>query len=215
MRWILLAALLAPPVAAQVAFDLSIGPAVAWTEGTDVVRDETGGPVLVGSFRPPVTVGLQGGLGVTVRGRSLGARVGGRLLNTTALYDGDQALNRQALETSFVTLQLDLSYIRSLGPVSAYVFGGPEARYLVDLSGDLARVSDLRDGADLLSVAANLGAGLRLDLLGVRLGPELRYALDLTGVGGDHDIVVDDGDTLRLGGFDVDTLLIGLVFGGP
>lgn len=202
------------PASAQIGFDLNLGPTVAWTGDPDFgISDE--GAIADGRFETPVTVGLQGGLGVTLRNGPLGVRVGGRFLNTTALYDGEQALNRQTLETSFVTLQLDLQYVRSLGPVSAYVFGGPEARYLVDLSGDIARVSDLRDGADLLSAAANIGAGLRLDLFGIRLGPEVRYALDLTGVGGGNDVIVDEGGTLRFDDFDVDTLLIGIVFGGP
>ncbi len=208
-----LAALATLPASGQVRADLSLGPTVAWTGDPDV--GVSNGPLIAdGRFVTPVTVGVQGGLGVSLRNGPLGVRVGGRFLNTAALYDGENTLNRQALETSFVTLQLDLQYVRSLGPLQAYVFGGPEARYLVDLSGDVARVSDLRDGADLLSAAANLGAGLRLDLFGVRLGPEVRYALDLTGVGGGNDIALDDGGTLRFDDFDVDTLLVGIVFGG-
>lgn len=208
-----LASLAVFPASAQVGFDFNLGPTVAWTGDSDVgVTD--GLAVADGRFVTPVTVGVQGGLGVTLRNGPLGVRVGGRFLNTTALYDGEQALNRQGLETSFVTLQLDLQYVRSLGPASVYVFGGPEARYLVDLSGDVARVSDLREGADLLSAAATVGAGLRLDLFGVRLGPEVRYALDLTGVGGGNDIVLDQGGTLRFSDFDVDTLLVGIVIGG-
>ena len=208
-----LAALAAGPAEAQIRFDLNLGPTLNWTEDVDfgVFRD---GAIADGRIEPPVTAGLQGGLGVTLRRGPLGVRVGGTFLNTTALYDGDQTLNRQALETSFATVQLDLQYVRSLGPASVYVFGGPEARFLLDLSGDVARVSDLRDGADLLSAAANVGAGARLDLFGVRLGPEVRYAVGITGVQSDA-IALDEGGTLQLDEFDVDTLLFGLVFGGP
>ena len=206
-----LALLLAAAPSAQVS--LSLGPTVNWTEDVSAVTDDGSGAVQTDSLRVPVTLGLQAGLGATVRRGNVGVRLGGRFLNTSLFYDGEQALNREALATSFVTLQVDLEYSRSLGPLRAYAFAGPEFRYLLDLSGDVDGVDDVRDGLDLLSTAANLGAGLRVDLFGFRAGPELRYAFDLTGVGGDPT-QRDDGSEVRLSeAFDVNTLLVGLVIG--
>lgn len=202
---------------AQVALDFNLGPTVNWTEDVSAFTFDPDDPSTVidrDSLDVPVTVGVQGGLGLTVRAGAVGVRLGGQFLNTAALYDGEQQLNREALETSFVTLQLDLQYVRSLGPASVYVFGGPEARYLLDLSAEIAGARDVQDGLDLLSAAANLGAGLRFDLFGTRLGPEVRYAHDLTGVSGD-EVVLDNGNLVRFDeAFDIDTLLFGIVFGG-
>ncbi|MEM1118426.1 MAG: hypothetical protein AAF845_16925 [Bacteroidota bacterium] len=211
--------LVSASVSAQtgVGFDFNVAPAVTWTEDVSAFTFDPNDPSTIldrDSLDLPVTVGIQGGLGLTVYRGPIGVRLGGQFLNTTALYDGEQTLNRAAFETNFVTVQLDLQYARNLGPASAYVFGGPEARYLLDLSGEIAGVQDVRDGLDLLSVAANLGAGLRFDVGGTRFGPEVRYALDLTGVGGE-DIELDNGNTLRFDeAFDVNTLLVGFVFGG-
>lgn len=199
---------------AQVSF--SLGPTVNWTQDVSALTVDSDDPDSVisrDSISVPVTVGLAAGLGATVRAGDIGVRLGGRFLNTTLLYDGQEAFNEEALATNFVTLQIDLEYSKSLGPLRAYAFAGPEFRYLLDLSDGVRSASDVRDGLDLLSTAANLGAGLRVDLFGFRAGPEVRYALDLTGVGGDPT-VRDDGTTVRLSeAFDVNTLLLGIVVG--
>lgn len=218
MRPLVLAvALLALPTQAQVTFDVNVGPAVTWAEDVSAFTFDPADPGTVldrDSLGTGVTVGVQGGLGVRVRRGALGVRLGGQFLNTAALWDGEERLSRRALDASFVTVLLDVQYVRSVGPASAYVFGGPEARYLLDLSGEVAGVQDVRDGLDLVSAAAVVGAGLRLDLGGTVLGPEIRYAFDLTGVGGD-DLALDDGTAFRFDeAFDVNTLLVGIVFGG-
>lgn len=215
---LLLAALVAVSAPrAQVAVDFNVGPTVAWTEDVSAFTFDPADPGAAlrrDSLVVPATVGVQGGLGLTMRAGGLGIRVGGQFLNTTALYDGEERLNRQALDTSFLTLQLDLQFAQRVGPASVYVFGGPEARYLLDLSGDVAGLDDLREGAELLSAAANLGGGVRLNLFGTRVGPEVRYAFDLTGVSG-QDVALGDGSTFRFDeAFDIDTLLVGLVIGG-
>lgn len=213
---------LAPVGAAQVGIDFNIGPTVNWTEDVTAFFVDIDNPdpeLGLEVVDVPVQIGLQGGLGLTVRGKTLGVRVGGRFLNTAALYDGGDegfGLSRESFETTFVTLQLDLQANRQLGPASAYVFAGPELRYLVDLSGQIGTFDDLKEGAELLSAAANIGAGLRLSLFGTRVGPEIRYALDITGVGSGGEVPVPSGGTAELTeAFSVDTLLFGLVFGGP
>ncbi|MEM0964460.1 MAG: hypothetical protein AAGK21_18170, partial [Bacteroidota bacterium] len=142
-----------------------------------------------------------------------------QFLNTSALYDGEGdglEFNRSSFESTFVTLQLDLQLIRRLGPATVYAFGGPEARYLVDLSNRVGSLDDLRDESELLGVAVNAGAGLRLGIGGLRVGPEIRYAYDLTGVGSGGQIPAPGGNAFEVQeAFDVNTLLFGLVFGGP
>lgn len=222
MRLILFAVLAAgallagPTAAAQVSF--SLGPTVNWTQDVSALTVDASDPNTVisrDSLRVPVTVGLAAGLGATIRAGNVGVRLGGRFLNTTLLYDGAEALNSDALATNFVTLQIDLEYSRSLGPLRAYAFVGPEFRYLLDLSDPdgIRSAADVRDGLDLLSTAANLGAGLRVDLFGFRAGPEIRYALDLTGVGGDPTLRADGTEVRLSEAFDVNTLVLGIVIG--
>ena len=208
---------LASPASAQL--DFNLGPAITWTEDVSALTIDPENPETVlsrDSLMIPVTVGLQGGLGLTLRRGAAGVRLGGRYLNTALLYDGKQSLNRDALETNFVAVSLDLQYAPQLGvlPVRAYVLAGPELRYLLDLSGEINGVRDVRNGLDPLSTVLNVGAGLKLRLPGLTVGPEIRYSLDLTGVEGET-ITLDNGDTVRLSeAFDVNSLAFGLVFGG-
>jgi hypothetical protein len=203
---------------AQVGLDLSLGPTVNWVQDFSTLTVDPDNPGTVvdrDSVMLPVLVGVQGGLGLTVRSGPVGVRFGGRFLNTSALYDGQQTLNRDALQTSFVTASLDLQLTQRLAPgVQAWVFAGPEGRYLLDLSGDVDSVADVRDGLDLLSVTANVGAGLSFGVGGLRVGPEARYAFDLTGIDG-GDVTLDNGNVVRLDeAFRVNSLLLGLVFRG-
>ena len=165
-------------------------------------------------MRVPSSIGFEAGLGVIVMPGPVGVRAGVHFLNTSAVFDGEQTFNRESLDANFVTLQLDLRYGKRLGPLSAYAFGGPEFRYLLDLSGEDVTIASARENARLLSTAARFGAGLTFDFAGVRLGPKVSYALGLSGVEGD-DVVLDNGNVLRLDeAYDIDTLLFGLVLGG-
>ena len=218
MRFLLLclaAFALATPARAQI--DFTLGPAVTWTEDVSALTFDPEDPDTIlsrDSLMLPVTVGLQGGLGLTIRRGAAGVRLGGRYLNTALLYDGKETLNRDALETNFVAASLDLQYAPALGPIRAYVLAGPELRYLLDLSGEINGVKDVRDGLDPLSTVLNVGAGLKIGVGSLVVGPELRYSFDLTGVEGD-EITLDNGNTVRLSeAFDVHSLAFGLVFGG-
>lgn len=206
---------LAPSASAQI--DFNLGPSVTWTEDVSALTFDPENPETVlsrDSLMLPATVGIQGGLGLTVRRGAAGVRLGGRYLNTSFLYDGGETLNRDALNTNFVAASVDLQYAPALGPLRAYVLAGPELRYLLDLSGEINGVQDVRDGLDPLSTVLNLGAGFKIELAGYSVGPEVRYSLDLTGVDGD-EIELDNGNTVRLSeAFDVNSLAFGLVFGG-
>ena len=218
MRFLLLGlAVLALATPARAQIDFNIGPAVTWTEDVSALTIDPEDPETVlsrDSLMLPVTLGLQGGLGLTLRRNDLGVRLGGRYLNTALLYDGKETLNRDALNTNFVAASVDLQYAPSLGPIRAYVLAGPELRYLLDLSGEINGVRDVRDGLDPISAVLNVGAGLKIGMGSLVVGPELRYSFDLTGVEGD-ELVLDDGRTVRLSeAFDVHSLAFGLVFGG-
>ena len=216
-----LAAFVLAPLApeAQVALDLTLGPVVAFSEDVSGFQfdpdDPDATPVQQFDAVPvPTSVGFEAGLGVIVMPGPVGVRVGAHFLNTSAVFDGEQTFNRESLDANFLTLQLDLRTGADLGPLRAYAFGGPEFRYLLDLSGEDLTVASVREDARLLSTAATFGAGLTFDFAGTRFGPKVSYSIDLSGVEGD-DIVLDNGNVLRLDeAYDLDTLLFGIVFGG-
>lgn len=208
---------LAVPARAQI--DFNLGPAVTWTEDVStftVDPDDPGTVLSRDSLTLPVTVGVQGGLGLTLRRGAVGVRLGGRYLNTSLLYDGKETLNRDALESNFAAASIDLQYAQSLGllPVRGYLLIGPEFRYLLDLSGEINGVRDVQENFDPISTVLNVGAGVKLRLPGLSIGPEVRYSFDLTGVEGEA-FTLDNGNEVRLGeAFDVNSLAFGLVFSG-
>lgn len=205
---------------AQVGVDVTLGPIVTWTEDVSGFQFDPTDPTQTPlgdaeTITIPASVGFEAGLGVVVMPGPVGLRVGAHFLNTSAVLDEDgNRFNRESLAASFVTLQLDLRAGRRLGPLSAYAFGGPEFRFLVDLSDENVTFASAREEAQLLSTVATFGAGLTFDVGGTRIGPKIAYSLDLTGVEG-GDLVLDDGTAVRFDeAYDVDTLLFGLVLGG-
>ena len=212
------AVLVASAASAQVGFDFSVGPTVNWVEDFSTFEFDPNDPSTVisrDSFVVPVVVGVQGGLGVSLRSGMFGTRFGARFINTSALYDGEQTLNRDALKTSFVSASIDLQLLQRLAPgVTARAFVGPEARYLLDLSGEVASIGDVKEGLDLLSVTANIGAGISVGVGGLRVGPAVSYAFDLTGISS-GDVTLDNGNVITIDeAFKVNSLLFGLVLGG-
>lgn len=215
-----LAVALSASASAQIDLDLTLGPVVAWTEdvsGFTIDPDDPDATPIdqFDSVPVPASIGFEAGLGLIVMPGPVGARVGVHFLNTSAVFDEEgNTFNRESLDASFVTLQVDLRAGTDLGPLRAYAFGGPEFRYLLDLSGDDVSIASARESAELLSTAATFGAGLTFDFAGTKIGPKVSYTLDLSGVEGD-DIVLDNGDILRLDeAYDIDTLLFGIVLGG-
>ena len=240
----ILLVLSATAASAQIAFDFNLGPTVNWTEDVSAFRldptdpdfdpsaflpdafdsrnpsDTTGAAALGFLGRDdlaiPVTIGFQGGLGLTVRRGALGLRGGIEVLNTSAVYDFEsrESFSDQSLQANFVTFQLDARLIQNVGPGRLYLFAGPEFRYLLDASEGFASVGEVREGLDFISTAATFGGGFKVDVFGTRFGPEFRYALDLTGVQG-GDLTLDDGTVIRFDeAYDLDSFLVGIVFGG-
>ncbi|MEM1055235.1 MAG: hypothetical protein AAGI52_06895 [Bacteroidota bacterium] len=227
MRLLTVLALVAIPtlVHAQVGFDLTLGPVVTWSEDVSGFVFDPSDP----NFDPsdPATfeafteadlrpsVGFEAGLGLVVMPKDIGVRFGVHYLNTSAVFDEEgRSFDRESFAANFVTLQADLRYGRQLGPLRAYAFGGPEFRYLIDLSDSEITLDGVRENASLLSTAAQFGAGLTFDFAGTKFGPKVSYALDLSGTDG-GDLTLDDGTTIRLDeAYNLDTLLFGIVLGG-
>ena len=238
------AAALALPAAAQVSFDFNLGPTISWTEDVSAFRIDPSDPDFDPSlFDPetfdsrnasdttgaaafgflgrddlsiPATVGFQGGVGVSVYRGGLGVRLGVDVVNTSAVYDFEsgESFSEESLKANFVNLQIDGRYGKRLGPASAFLFVGPEFRYLLDASEGFESAADVRDGLGFVSAALNAGAGFKVDLGGTRLGPEFRYSLDLTGVNS-GDLSLADGTIVRLDeAYNLDTFSLGLVLGG-
>lgn len=212
---------LAAPAHAQVALDLTLGPTVSWAEDVSGFQfdpddpDQTPIPGSQQTYSLPAAIGFEAGVGVIVMPGPVGVRAGVHFLNTSAVLDEQgNTFNRESLDASFVTLQLDLRYGRRLGPIHAYAFGGPEFRYLVDLSDEDVTFASARQEAELISTVATFGAGLTFDFAGTKLGPKVAYSLDLSGVEG-GDLVLDDGTAVRFDeAYSLDTLLFGIVLGG-
>ncbi|MEM6326187.1 MAG: hypothetical protein AAF791_03630 [Bacteroidota bacterium] len=227
MRALLLFVLLAlvPAAYAQVGLDFTVGPVVTWSEDVSGFLFDPDDP----TFDPsdPATfeqftqadlqpsVGFEAGLGLIVMPKDVGLRLGVHYLNTSAVFDEQgRSFDREAFDANFLTLQADLRYGKRFGPVRAYAFGGPEFRFLLDLSDSDITLEGIRENASLLSSAAQFGAGLTFDFAGTKIGPKVSYALDLTGSDA-GDFVLDNGTSVRLDeAYDLDTLLFGLVLGG-
>ncbi|HYE95401.1 MAG TPA: outer membrane beta-barrel protein [Rubricoccaceae bacterium] len=190
----------------------ALGPSFNWLGDVTVVEADSAEQEGQ-TTEYPVSVGFKGGLMVGYRSGPLGLRVGANFLNTGSIFDGTTFLNEDELSANFVTLAVDAQVVRPVTPfLDLYAFGGPEFRYLLDLSG-VSNFEEFRDGFESVSTTASFGAGVRLHLLGYSFGPELRYGLDLGGFSGDT-FETEGGGTVRLDeGFSMNNLLFGLVFG--
>lgn len=220
---VLLAVSLAPSASAQI--DITLGPVVTWSEDVSgFVFDPTdpsfdpSDPATFTQFneanlRP--SIGFEAGLGLVIMPKNVGVRLGAHYLNTSAVFDEDgRSFDRGSFDANYVTLQADLRFGERIGPALLYAFGGPEFRFLVDLSDSDVTVAGVRENASLLSTAAKFGAGITLNAFGTRIGPRISYALDLSGTDG-GDFQLENGDTIRLDeAYDIDTLLFGIVLGG-
>lgn len=195
---LLLTAGLTPgPAHAQthVGFDFALAPVANWTNDVQVrLREFQENPqrtdpdsllALFNGEEQPVRVGFKAGLGLTVSRGWLGVRAGVNVLNTGGVFDGAEYLNEEKLHENFVTFTFDLQLRKAAGSAVLYAFGGPEFRYFLDLTGDdQSTFSTFRENMEPLSAALSVGAGVHLNLMGIRLTPEVRYAHGLSNTTG-------------------------------
>ncbi len=212
---------------AQVGLDFTLGPVISWPEDVqaftfdpedpafDPTQIEVGNPETF-NFKP--TVGFEAGLGLIIMPRNVGVRVGVHYLNTSAVFDEQGgSFERDAFGANFVTLQGDLRVGKRVGPAMLYAFGGPELRFLVDLSDEDAQFTAALQDSELLSTAAKFGAGVTLNVFGTKFGPKVSYTLGLSDVESGDVIVTRGAEDLALrlpDGYGLNTLLFGLVIGG-
>ena len=147
-----------------------------------------------------------------VRFGALGLRTGASLINTGALFDGTNFLNEDSLKVNFLTASVSAQFNQALGSTELYLFAGPEVRYLINFSDADADFATFREQLDPISITGALGLGFRLKFMGYRLGPEVRYALDLTGLG-DRTFSLGDARFRTDEPFKLNNLIFGLIIG--
>lgn len=195
-----------PPVrTASFALGFSAGPNLTTVDvQVDVDRRRVDGYELVLGYY----LTLYGGLRVG----PLHLRSGISFVNAGALYDGARFLDRDAFDVHFISVPVDVRLKIPVGKhAQPYLFAGPQVRYQYTV-GTLD--DGLRDDIRHLATTASLGAGVRFTLPGTTfaVSPELRYAVDITGLL-DGDVTVRD-EAVRIGdAFHADMLQLGVVLG--
>lgn len=211
-------------------FSVSLAPTMNWLQDVQVRLGELQGPPgeqlpdgfqeqadsLLAVFNQgefPARIGFEAGLSMTASRGWMGLRAGVHLLNTGGVFNGVEYFDEEQLRENFVTVLLGLQLQKATGPALFYVFGGPELRYHLDLTGeDNITTSAVRDNLESLSTAATVGAGVKIRMMGIALTPEVRYAFGLSGVS-DRTFEAD-GIPFQLGeDHTLNNLAFGLVFG--
>lgn len=142
----------------------------------------------------------------------LHVRTGLSFVNAGALYDGTSFLEEDEFKVHFLTFPVDVRLKIPLGKgATPYIFAGPQFRY--QFTPDDLDV-DVRDDINHLATTGSLGLGIRLTVPGTTfsLSPELRYAVDVSGLF-EGDVTVRD-EVYRIGdAFKADMLQFGVVLG--
>lgn len=114
-----------------------------------------------------------------------GIQVGARYLDAGRLFEGliedqpDAGDVRDNFDFSFVEVPLLIRYSLGTPVLSPYVFAGPLMRFPAALDAEIAK--DVK----ALSLAVELGAGVRLSLGKLSLFPEIAYVYGVTNFIGD------------------------------
>lgn len=137
---------------------------------------------------------------------------GATYVNAGAIFDGSEFLDRDNFDVNFITVPVDVRIFLPISLMaSPYLLGGGELRYQLDLSDT---DQGFEDSLERQSIAASIGAGIRLNVpgLGLRIAPEVRYAIDVTGLSSGEVTVSDEVLRIR-DEFRADMLRFGLVVG--
>jgi hypothetical protein len=137
---------------------------------------------------------------------------GATYVNAGAIFDGSEFLNRDNFDVGFITVPVDVRLYLPISLIaSPYLLGGGELRYRLDLSDG---EQGFGESLERQSIAAGIGAGVRLNVpgLGMSIAPEIRYAIDVTGLSSGEISVADEVFRIR-NEFKADMLRFGLVVG--
>lgn len=129
-----------------------------------------------------VVLGYHLGLFTGVRLGPLSARTGLSFVNVGAIFDGSDFLEQDEFQVHFLTVPIDLRLQVPLNrTMKIYAFAGPQFRYRLEIDNIDA---DFEDDLRHLSTTASIGLGVRFKVKGVpfKVSPELRYAIDITGL---------------------------------
>ncbi len=190
-------------VYAQLKYSFSAGPNVTSLEVDFEDAEKPEYDAVIGFF-----VGLTTGL--TLGPASIHA--GATFINAGAIFDGSEFLERDNFNVNFVAIPVDVRVFLPVSLIaSPYLLGGGELRYRLDFSDADA---GFEDSLTRQSVAAGIGAGVRLSVpgLGLRISPEVRYSIDVTGIS-DGDVTIGEEIMRIRNEFKADMLRFGLVVG--
>lgn len=188
---------------AQLRYDFSAGPNVTSVEVDFESTEQPSYDAVVGFFAG-VTAGLSLG--------PASIHAGATFINAGAIFDGSNFMERDNFNVNFIAIPLDVRVYFPISLIaSPYLLGSGELRYRLDLSD---ADQGFEDSLTRQSAAAGIGAGVRLNVpgLGLRISPEIRYAIDVTGIS-DGDVTIGEEVTSIRDEFKVDMLRFGLVLG--
>ncbi len=187
----------------QIDYSFAAGPNVTTLEVDFENREQPQYDAVVGFFAG-VNAGLELG--------PASIHAGATYINAGAIFDGSEFLNRDNFDVNFIAVPVDVRIFLPISPIaSPYLLGGGELRYRLDLSDT---DQGFQESLEQQSVAASIGAGIRLTVpgLGLRIAPEVRYAIDVTGMSSGDVTLVDEVLRVR-DEFKADMLRFGLVVG--
>lgn len=188
---------------AQINYGFAAGPNVTILE-VDFANVQNPSYDAVIGFFAGITAGLNLG--------PASVHAGVTYINAGAIFDGTEFLERDDFNVGFVAIPVDVRVFLPISPLaSPYLLGIGEMRYRLDLSDAHA---DFEDALTRQSVAAGIGVGVRLNIpgIGLRIAPEVRYAIDVTGIS-EGDVTIGE-ELIRIrDDFRADMLRFGLVFG--
>lgn len=188
---------------AQLRYGFSAGPNITSVEVDFENAEQPSYDAVVGFF-----AGVAAGL-------SLGPasiHAGATFINAGAIFDGSDFMERDNFNVNFVAIPVDVRVYFPISLIaSPYLLGSGELRYRLDLSD---ADQEFEESLTRQSAAAGIGAGIRLNVpgLGLRISPEIRYAIDVTGIS-DGDVTVGDEFRRIRDEFKLDMLRFGLVVG--
>lgn len=201
------------PKLSFVRIGVSIGPSFSWIGGVDFqeITDQVPGDIIKRD-EYPVRLGYHLGLAANLGRGIVGGRASLSIFNSGALFDGSSFVSKDDLRITFITLGAQLKMKLPLKIAELNAFVGPVARYRLDVSGVTGDFKELQESLKRLNLTGEVGTTLLFKVGGVKIGPELRYGVDLSGLA-DGTINLRDQAILIIDGFSMSSVKLGLHVG--